>query len=159
MRSTTGDTVRGSNGNDLCEINGTPTRQVSCTTDANAYSTARHVPVMAPTESGIEQWYDYAEGLIADRDADKLEDLQFSGCEGGREDWLALFADNDAAFGTGWFAGAESLEIRLPFVNRGEVDVVLRFFDRNGDLRSVREGLVSFTYENGAWREIENACL
>ena len=161
MRSTTGDTVRGSNGNDLCEINGTPERQVSCTTDANAYSTARHEPVVPPTESGIEQEFDYFRVLVNAREAAKLADTSAAACNDTAESWEQIFANNDTVVGNGWFVTREFHEI-IEVLNPRLVRAThtTRVFDRNGDLvQATERASLSFLYEDGYWRGISTDCL
>ena len=159
MRSTTGDTVRGSNGNDLCEINGTPERQVSCTTDANAYSTARHEPVMAPTESGVEQGLLYINQLFNNRNSERLVDTEAAGCDGDVSVWEEGFATNTSVLGDGWSVGRDITDVS--FSNRFLVMVNLRtrFYNGNRELVVLQDGAQFLIYERGAWRSLDNSCV
>lgn len=154
MLSIGGDTLRGSNGNDLCAVTGQPALQLSCTTNPNAYATARHEPVTPPTRSGVLQITEYTQDLINARASVKFADLWATGCENVTPGLLTqVWGQNDEAFGTGWTLtrqlNAATAQQALSF----SAPVSQSFFSSNGSPLGQNVFNEVFLYEDGAWRQ------
>lgn len=153
MRSTTNDSVRGSNGNDLCELNGTPAKLLSCTENAEAFATARHMPVVPPTESGVIQMASYQTELINQRANVKYEDVWATECNhidaATMDEWDTF---NDEQLGAGWSIDLSIDEILQVKGHVAIADQYLRFFDARGTQLADHNQDEVYAYERGAWR-------
>ncbi len=152
MRVTTGDQAKGSNGNDLCEVLGDATLR-SCTPNAAAFALARHMPVVPPTASGIEQITDYQGQLISARETKKYEDVWAEKCDiraATMNEWNAI---NDDFIGVGWSVAFTPDEIAMADMGR-EANVSLRqeYYTSQGS-RFIQQWIDEiYLYEDGAWR-------
>ena len=152
LRGTTGDTLRGSNGNDLCNLRGAPELIVSCTESAQAFANARHMPVVPPTESGVIQIADYQTELINGRETLRYEDVWASNCDvpaSVHEEWNA---QNDFFLGPNW-----SIDIEVSFFEAfgpklADTDLDLDYFSGSGLLLTEFTQIEVYLYEDGAWR-------
>lgn len=155
IRGTTGDLIRGSNGNDLCDLSGNPALLISCTESSQAFSGARHMPIVPPLDSGVEQMLPYLVEVINARDADRYEDMWAAECRidaAIHEEW---FAQNDRYFGEHWQFEIDFGSLGATEVKEIEIYVDFWFWDtRTG--RGFENGQggqhLTFLYEEAAWR-------
>lgn len=156
MRGTTGDTLRGSNGNDLCDLRGTPDVFISCEESALAFATARTVPVTAPDSGGIEQTLDFFAEVFNDRVVTGVDGIFVPLCRIEAEVFEESYTFSDFAFGIGWAVDFEATSFG-PFDPREElaalVDIRSTYVNANGNIVDVADDSdIPLEYRDGGWQ-------
>ena len=152
IRSTTDDLVRGSNGNDLCDLRGTPKLLRSCSSSSAAFASARHMPVVPPTESGVVQIVNYQTELVNERANLKYEDVWAEQCDIPASTMAEWDRGNDAAIGVGWSMVFLPQEIRSIEGRSADVLLGVLFFEADDRYWGENEIDEFYLYEYGAWR-------
>lgn len=153
MRVTTGDSAKGSNGNDLCEVLGEGLLR-SCTQNAQAFADARHMPVVPPTASGVGQITEYQNELINGRENKKYEDVWAGQCDIPAATMASWDAQNDTVLGVGWTMNFDVFVWGITG-RAAEASLEASFYDANGNIQATGSQVELYLYEDGAWRASE----
>ena len=157
MIATTGDLVRGSNGNDLCALLGEPGLLRSCTENSRAFATARQAPIVPPTESGLEQTLEYFSEIINSRENERWTEIFVGGCFQVL-DAADFYAGVDQEIGSDW-------RIELIPVAGGryggliaQAGLQFTYFAPDGTiLIQDEDGFDNYLHDRGMWR-VEEQC-
>lgn len=152
MRATTDDIVRGSNGNDLCELNGTPAMLLSCSENSQAFAPARSLPVMPPTRSGLDQAVDYQTTVLNERRRQSYGEIWIPGCEdvpATVDDWHSAIDD---ILTDGWHAEFSIGEVDAMVERVALAENKIRYTNAVGQEITTYTQDEVYLYIDGAWR-------